>query len=132
VGIQFNVKGCCDLQFLRSREWLITNGIGGYASSTVAAMNTRRYHGLLVAATAPPLGRLVLLSQLEDILVVDGTRFSLCTNLYAGDVRPTDTSISLTSISIQNPYSPSVTASGGSRRKSGWSAIKMRPSSNIS
>ena len=86
MAIQFNVKQCCDLQFLRSREWLVTNGIGGYASSTIAGMNTRRYHGLLVAATAPPLGRLVLLSQLEDILVVDGTRFSLCTNLYAGDV----------------------------------------------
>jgi predicted glycogen debranching enzyme len=86
VAIRFNVEQCSDLQFLRSREWLVTNGIGGYASSTIAGMNTRRYHGLLVAATAPPLGRLVLLSQLEDILVVDGTRFSLCTNLYAGDV----------------------------------------------
>ena len=86
MAIQFNVEQCSDLQFLRSREWLVTNGIDGYASSTIAGMNTRRYHGLLVAATAPPLGRLVLLSQLEDILVVEGARFSLGTNLYAGDV----------------------------------------------
>jgi predicted glycogen debranching enzyme len=86
VAIQFDVKQCSDLQFLRSREWLVTNGIGGYASATIAGMNTRRYHGLLVAATTPPLGRLVLLSQLEDTVVVDGARFSLSTNLYAGDV----------------------------------------------
>jgi hypothetical protein len=49
----------------RSREWLETNGIGGYASSTITGLNTRRYHGVLVAATKPPLGRMVLLSK-ED------------------------------------------------------------------
>ena len=86
MAVHFNVEKCRDLEFVRSREWLVTNGIGGYASSTIAGMNTRRYHGLLIAATAPPLGRLVLLSQLEDVLVVDGARFPLSTNLYAGDV----------------------------------------------
>ena len=43
------------------REWLETNGIGGFASSTIWVTNTRRYHGLLIAATKPPLGRMVLL-----------------------------------------------------------------------
>ena len=53
-------------------EWLETNGLGGFASSTVDGLNTRRYHGLLVAALQPPVGRSVLLSKLEEILVVDG------------------------------------------------------------
>jgi predicted glycogen debranching enzyme len=84
--IQFDQNECRDLEFIRSREWLVTNGIGGYASSTLAGMNSRRYHGLLVAATLPPVGRMVLLSQLEDTLVIGGTRYALSTNLYRGDV----------------------------------------------
>ena len=48
-----------------NREWLETNGLGGFASSTLAGINTRRYHGLLTAATKPPVGRMVLLSKLE-------------------------------------------------------------------
>ena len=84
--IRFNQEQCRNLEFARSREWLVTNGIGGYASGTVSGMNTRRYHGLLVAATAPPLGRVVMLSQLEDTLVVNGRRYPLSTNLYGGDV----------------------------------------------
>jgi predicted glycogen debranching enzyme len=71
---------------LNSKEWLITNGIGGYASSTVCGLNSRRYHGLLVAATHPPVGRLVMLSKVEDALIVNGTRFDLSTNLYGDDV----------------------------------------------
>ena len=70
------------------REWLETNGIGGFASSTVNGVNTRRYHGLLVAATRPPVGRFVLLSKLEETLVVDGNRFELCTNRYPNAVHP--------------------------------------------
>src|SRR5581483_11219261 len=70
------------------REWLETNGIGGFASSTIAAMNTRRYHGLLVAATQPPVGRMVLLSKLEETLVVDGLRFELSCNRYPGVIHP--------------------------------------------
>ena len=68
------------------KEWLITNGIDGYASSSVSGANTRRYHGLLVAATHPPVGRLVMLSKLEDALLVDGERFELSTNVYGDDV----------------------------------------------
>jgi glycogen debranching enzyme len=69
-------------------EWLETNGIGGYASSTIAGLNTRRYHGLLVAATKPPVGRMVLLSKLEETLVVDGRRYELSANQYPGMVHP--------------------------------------------
>jgi predicted glycogen debranching enzyme len=82
--IRLNRDECSNIPLSKSREWLVTNGLGGYASGTVAGMNTRRYHGLLVAPTA--LGNLVLLSQLEDALIIDGVRFPLSTNLYAGNV----------------------------------------------
>ena len=84
--IEFDENLCRDLSAAKRKEWLVTNGIGGYASSTIAGLNTRRYHGLLVAATKPPVGRFVLLSQLEDVLVVDGRRFDLSTNLYLDSI----------------------------------------------
>ena len=71
-----------------SREWLETNGLGGFASSTVSGINTRRYHGLLTAATKPPVGRIVMLSKLEETLVIDGRRYELSANQYAGAIHP--------------------------------------------
>ncbi len=63
-----------DAARLLSREWLVTNGLGGYASGTVAGEATRRYHGLLVAALPNPLGRAVMLGHLsERLLLPDGT-----------------------------------------------------------
>src|ERR1044071_6237179 len=73
---------------VRAREWLETNGIGGFSSSTITGLNTRRYHGLLTAATKPPVGRLVLLSKLEETLIIDGRRYELSTNQYPGAVHP--------------------------------------------
>jgi glycogen debranching enzyme len=70
------------------REWLETNGLGGYASSTIAGLNTRRYHGLLMAATRPPVGRMLLLAKLEETLVVDGRRHDLSANRYPGVIHP--------------------------------------------
>ncbi len=70
------------------REWLETNGIGGFSSSTVAGMNIRRYHGLLMAATIPPVGRTLLLSKLEETLIVGDQRFDLATNQFSGAVHP--------------------------------------------
>ncbi len=69
-------------------EWLETDGLGGYASSTVPGRNARRYHGLLVAATDPPAGRSVLLSKLEETLVVAGVRYDLSVNRYPGALHP--------------------------------------------
>ncbi|HSE18789.1 MAG TPA: amylo-alpha-1,6-glucosidase [Pyrinomonadaceae bacterium] len=69
-------------------EWLETNGIGGFSSSTVTGLNTRRYHGLLTAATKPPVGRIVLLSKLEETLVLDGRRYELSANQYPGVIHP--------------------------------------------
>jgi predicted glycogen debranching enzyme len=86
--IEFSREVCADLAETLRREWLETNGIGGFASSSVAGVNTRRYHGLLVAATRPPVGRLALLSKLEETLVVDGRRYDLSANQYPGVVHP--------------------------------------------
>lgn len=66
-------------------EWLETNGLGGWASSSVIGCNTRRYHGLLVAATKPPTERMVLLSKLDEVIVANAGRFELGTNLYDGN-----------------------------------------------
>jgi len=73
---------------LLGREWLLSNRIGAYASSTVAGCNTRRYHGLLVAATAPPMGRLVTVSQLSEQLSIDGESIDLATIEFPGTVQP--------------------------------------------
>jgi predicted glycogen debranching enzyme len=69
-------------------EWLETNGLGGFAASTVIGLNTRRYHGLLVAATRPPVGRMLLLAKLEETLVADGERVELGANRYPGAIHP--------------------------------------------
>src|SRR5215471_892154 len=86
--IEFKNDTLRDLSAATSREWLETNGIGGFSSSTVIGLNTRRYHGLLTAATKPPVGRFVLLSKLEEALVIDGRRYELSANQYPGVVHP--------------------------------------------
>src|SRR4249920_4072916 len=85
---QFDESVCRNLDIAINREWLETNGIGGFASSTITGLNTRRYHGLLVAATKPPVGREVLLSKLEETLLIDGQPFDLSANRYPGVVHP--------------------------------------------
>jgi len=74
---------------LDTREWLTTNGLGGYASGTVCGANTRRYHGLLVAALEPPGQRTVLLSRLDETVIVGGEVYELGTNFWSsGSVPP--------------------------------------------
>ncbi len=79
---------CGDFARASRHEWLETNGLGGWASSTVAGAHTRRYHGLLVAATHPPVGRMVLLSRLEETVVAGDTRSELAANQYPGVIHP--------------------------------------------
>jgi predicted glycogen debranching enzyme len=86
IKIQEKIQN--DFAAASSREWLDTNCIGGYASASVSGANTRRYHGLLVAATRPPLGRVVMLSKFEETLVLGGERFDLSCNQYPGTVHP--------------------------------------------
>ena len=86
--IEFDAHVLGNFEDASTHEWLETNGIGGFAYSTIIGLNTRRYHGLLVAATKPPVGRLVLLSKLEEALIVDGARHELGVNQYPGAVHP--------------------------------------------
>ncbi len=86
--IRFDQETCGKLEDALAREWLETNGLGGFASSTINGLNTRRYHGLLTAATKPPVGRLVMLSKLEETLVVDGKPHDLSANQYPGVIHP--------------------------------------------
>ncbi len=74
-------------------EWLETNGLGGFASSTLFGCNTRRYHALLVAdphadTDAAPAGRRVLLNKFEETLICNGTEHELSTNIYLGATHP--------------------------------------------
>lgn len=68
-------------------EWLVANGLGGYASSTITGVNTRKYHGLLVAAFSS-LDRMLLLSKLEEEVLLDGRVYQLSTNEYPNAVHP--------------------------------------------
>ncbi len=84
--IEFGREICGNLDIAESREWLVTNGIGGYASGTVAGLLTRRYHGLLVAALKPPLGRTLMLAKLDETILYDTRSYSLHTNRWADGI----------------------------------------------
>ena len=74
---------CGDLESAMRHEWLVTNGLGGYAFGTIAGPATRVYHGLLVAALAPPVDRTVLVGGLIEWATVDGARVALHAHEYA-------------------------------------------------
>jgi len=79
----------CDLETAESREWLVTNGIGGYASGTIAGGMARRYHGLLIAALQPPVGRTHLVACLDETVRYGSADFELATHRWAsGAVEP--------------------------------------------
>jgi predicted glycogen debranching enzyme len=86
--IYFDKNVCGHLETALGREWLETNGIGGFACGTLAGANTRRYHGLLTAALSPPGRRTLLLAKLEESLLVGQRRIDLSTNEYSGAVHP--------------------------------------------
>jgi len=80
---------CGDLATADRREWLCTNGLGGFASGTVAGGLARRYHGLLVAALQPPLGRTLVVAKLEESVDDGGQTYALSTNHWIdGTVAP--------------------------------------------
>ncbi|HEV2195383.1 MAG TPA: amylo-alpha-1,6-glucosidase [Candidatus Acidoferrum sp.] len=87
--IEFGREICGSLEIAEQREWLVTNGIGGYASGTVSSNLTRRYHGILVASLNPPVGRTQLVARLEESASYDGMSYALSTNRWAsGAVEP--------------------------------------------
>ncbi|MCJ7703609.1 MAG: glycogen debranching enzyme N-terminal domain-containing protein, partial [Anaerolineales bacterium] len=87
--IEFGRDICNDYKSAVSREWLVTNGIGGYASGTIAGVLTRRYHGLLVAALKPPLERTLLVSKLDETARYCGGTYTLSANHWnSGTIDP--------------------------------------------
>lgn len=76
-----------DIARATKKEWLVTNGIGGYASSTVPCINTRRYHGILVASMRPPTERVVMVSRLEESVIIDGREYPLSTSLHKKNIQ---------------------------------------------
>ena len=82
MALIFNRSICRDIECALNIEWLVTNGLGGYAFSTIVSANTRRYHGLLVAAPASPRERIVMLSKLDEEVESDGVSYYLGTNEY--------------------------------------------------
>jgi predicted glycogen debranching enzyme len=86
--ISFDRSICSNFEKAIDKEWLETNGMGGYASSTIIGVNTRGYHGLLIAATQPPLGRMVLLSKIEETIAIGNEVYEISCNQYRGAVHP--------------------------------------------
>src|SRR4029077_12575631 len=81
--VRFGREAMREPEVADSREWLCTNGRGGFASGTVGGRLTRRYHGLLVAALAPPLGRTLLVAKTGDVAVHGGVAYPLSSNRWA-------------------------------------------------
>ncbi len=87
-AITFQKEAFASFGKLIEKEWLITNGLGGYASSTVPGINTRKYHGLLVAALDPPGNRTVCLSKLDEDVLVGNDVFRLGSNEFHDVIYP--------------------------------------------
>ena len=83
MNLKFGREICNNLKIAESREWLVTNGIGGYASGTVSGILTRRYHGLLIGALKPPVARTLLLTKLDETISYNGQDYDLATNRWA-------------------------------------------------
>jgi predicted glycogen debranching enzyme len=82
--IDFGREISSNLYVALQREWLVTNGLGGFASGAMPGLLTRRYHGLLVATLDPPLGRTLLVAKVEEIASYNGQAYSLSANRWAG------------------------------------------------
>lgn len=79
---------CQDIRFSGRKEWLLTNGLGGFAMGTPAGVNIRRYHGLLVASVKPPTDRWVLLAGIDATASVGSSVLPLSSNRYRGAIHP--------------------------------------------
>ncbi|HVO56099.1 MAG TPA: amylo-alpha-1,6-glucosidase [Dongiaceae bacterium] len=88
-AVAFEADVCTNLADAEQREWLVTNGLGGFASGTISGSATRRYHGLLVAALAPPSQRTLLACGVDEILTVGKDSYELATHRWlSGAVAP--------------------------------------------
>lgn len=87
-SLSFGRDVCGEPERALRLEWIETNGLGGFASSSITGANARRYHGLLTAALKPPAGRIVSLSKLEETVVTPGDTLELGSNRYPGTIHP--------------------------------------------
>lgn len=89
---KMNVEGSVlsDVRKALTTEWLVTNGLGGYASSTILGLNTRKYHGLLVAPLNPPVDRHVLLSRLDEQVQLGSGSFGFGMNETTSGLQPSN------------------------------------------
>src|SRR5215475_5644449 len=83
-AISFGPEICTDLAAAEQREWLVTNGVGGFASGTIAGSATRRYHGMLFAALNAPAGRTLLVGGVDEIVRISGQTLELATHRWFG------------------------------------------------
>jgi predicted glycogen debranching enzyme len=88
MSVEFEKPVMGNLPFLMKREWIVTNGLSGYSSSTLSEINTRKYHGLLIAPVKPPWHRKLFLSKLEEEIFIQGKKFQLSANCYPGAIYP--------------------------------------------
>ena len=86
MNLAFGRQVCGDVDRGSEREWLVTDGLGGYAMGTVSGLRTRRYHGLLVVATDRPRGRRLALASLDPVLVIGDQRVRLATHEWRSGV----------------------------------------------
>ncbi|UCC33212.1 MAG: glycogen debranching enzyme N-terminal domain-containing protein [Candidatus Bathyarchaeota archaeon] len=77
-----------DFERAIQREWVVTNGLGGYASSTILGINTRKYHGLLVSAFDPPIDRRVLLTKFDEEIEIENRTYPLGSNEFRSETYP--------------------------------------------
>jgi len=88
-GLELDRALCGDLAVAEAREWIVTNGLGGFAAGTVAGTLTRRYHGLLFAARTPPVGRTLLCPKIDAEVAYDGASYALATDRWRdGTIAP--------------------------------------------
>jgi len=86
--ITINSTTLSDVDKALKTEWLVTNGLGGYASATILGLNTRKYHGLLVAAFNPPVDRRVLLARLDEEVQLGNQSYCFGVNESDRGIRP--------------------------------------------
>ncbi len=84
----FSIDTYRELRPHDQQEWLLTNGLGGFASSTVVGMNTRRYHGLLCAATLPPVGRIMTINRIGEVVTTGDKTYELSVTCCRGAIHP--------------------------------------------
>jgi predicted glycogen debranching enzyme len=87
--LELDRAGCGELAVSERREWIVTNGLGGFACGTIAGTLTRRYHGLLFAARTPPVGRTLLCPKIDGEVTYDGLTHALATDRWrSGAIAP--------------------------------------------